>query len=177
MKLLALIIVSLSIHFVSAQKFTTEKSLIIFYSDASIEDIKAENDQSISLFDTSTGQIAFSIPIKEFQFEKSLMKEHFNEKYLESEKFPKSTFQGRVEGYQSTLKGRQPVKAIGKLTIHGVMRDVEISGTLEWRDNKIVANSSFKVRLEDYKIKVPQLLWQNIAEEVEVTIDFTYKPL
>lgn len=160
----------------SAQKFTTEKSKVTFFSSAAIEDITAENSKAASIYNHETSEVAFSIPIKEFEFEKSLMKEHFNEKYMDTEKYPKATFQGKFSGFGSGT-GVQSVQAKGKLTIHGITREVDIPGTMEWVDGKINAKAMFKIKLEDYKIKIPQLLWQNIAEEVEVTVEFTYKPL
>jgi hypothetical protein len=159
-----------------AQKYISEKSNVVFFSDAAIEDITAKNSKSTSIFNPETGDIAFSIPVPEFEFAKSLMKEHFNEKYMETEKFPKSTFQGKVAGYDPKASGPQQAKAAGKLTIHGVTRDVEIPGTLELAGDKINLKSKFNVKLDEYNVKRPQLLWQNIAEAVEVTIDFTYKP-
>lgn len=158
-----------------AQKFTTEKSSIVFFSDAALEDITATNSKAISIFDATKGEVAFSVPIKEFEFEKALMKEHFNEKYLESEKFPKATFQGVFEGFTLSQSGEQPVTAKGKLTIHGVTREVVIPGTLEFSAGKVVAKAKFIIKLEDYKVKIPQIVWQNIAEEVEVTIEFNYQ--
>ena len=104
------------------------------------------------------------------------MKEHFNEKYMETEKFPKSTFQGNITGYDMKGTGTQAAKATGKLTIHGITKDIDVPGTLEINSNNVILKSKFKVKLEDYSIARPQLLWQNIAEEVEVSIDFTFKP-
>ncbi len=104
------------------------------------------------------------------------MKEHFNEKYMETEKYPKSTFQGKVSGYDPNATGTQNVSSKGKLTIHGETKEVEIPGTIEKQGEKLLMKSKFIVKLEDYKITIPQLLWQNIAEQVEVTVDFTFKP-
>jgi polyisoprenoid-binding protein YceI len=160
----------------SAQKYVTEKSVITFFSDATIENIAAKNEKANSMFNTETSEIAFSVPIREFQFDKKLMQQHFNEKYMESDKFPKSTFSGKVIGFNNTSKGVQQVQAEGKLTIHGVTMTVNIPGTAEIQASKILLKSKFIVKLEDYKIKVPQILWQNIAEQIEVTVDFTYKP-
>ncbi len=160
---------------VRAQKHTLESSRVSFFSDGAIEDISAYNTKAASIFNTETGDVVFSVPIGDFEFEKSLMKEHFNEKYMETEKFPKSTFQGKVTGYQSGATGEQPAKATGKLTIHGVSKDVEIPGMIEFISGKAIMKSKFIVKLVDYKIAIPQLLWQNIAEEIEVKIEFTYK--
>jgi hypothetical protein len=162
---------------VQGQKYTLERSKIVFFSDAVIEDIKAENIKASSLLNLSSGDVAFSVPIKDFEFDKSLMKEHFNEKYLESEKFPKAVFQGKLLNLKTDYVGEQSVSAVGKLTVHGVTREVSLPGSIELRGNTIIAKSVFMIRLEDYKIKIPQLVWQNIAEQVEVTVEFIYKPL
>lgn len=159
----------------SAQKYTAEKSFVSFFSDAAIEDISAENVKAVSVFNIASGEIAFSIPISEFQFAKSLMQEHFNEKYMESDKYPKSTFQGTITGFDPGISGAQTVTATGKLSIHGKTNSVEVPGTIEKAGDKLVMKSKFIVKLEDYKIKIPQLMWQNIAEQVEVTVEFTYK--
>jgi YceI-like domain len=159
------------------QKYTSEKSFVSFFSSATIENITAENTKSTSLFNTTSGEIAFSIPIHDFEFAKSLMKEHFNEKYMDTEKIPNATFSGTVKGYQPTAPGAQAATASGKLSIHGVTKDIEVPGTVEFEKDKIIVKSTFIVKLEDYKIPRPQLLWQNIAEQVEVKIEFTYKPL
>jgi len=161
---------------VSAQKYITEKSAVSFFSHASIEDITADNKKASGIFNAETNDIVFSIPITEFQFAKSLMQEHFNEKYMESDKYPKSTFQGKVSGYSKAGTGSQQVKATGKLTIHGVTRDVELPGTMDTKDGKLLMKAKFIVKLVDYKVKIPELLWNKIAEQVEVTVDFTFKP-
>ena len=159
-----------------AQKFVTESSLVTFFSDATLEDIKEDNKKTVSIFNADTGDIAYSVPINEFQFEKSLMQEHFNEKYMETDKYPKSSFQGKVVGFDMKKNGAQAVVAEGKLTIHGVTKDVTIPGTFEIKNGKPLVQAKFMVKLEDYKVAIPQLMWQNIAEQVEVTVTFTYKP-
>lgn len=173
---LTLVFVLASSLCVTAQKYVTEKSFVSFYSHATLEDISAENGRAGGIFNATTNDIAFSVPIKEFEFAKSLMKEHFNEKYLESDKYPKSTFQGKISDFDFNVSGVQNAKATGKLFIHGVTKDVEISGTIEKQGTKLLFKSKFIVKLEDYKVTIPQLVWQNIAEQVEVTIDFVFKP-
>ena len=160
-----------------AQKYATEKSTITFFSKAAIEDIAATNSKAVSIFNVTTGEIVYAIPMKDFEFEKSLMKDHFNEKYIESEKFPKATFQGKITGYKEGIKGEQVANAKGKLTIHGVTNEIDTVGMVNISDGKIFMKSTFIVKLKDYNIKIPQLLWKNIAEHVEVKIEFTYKPL
>jgi polyisoprenoid-binding protein YceI len=158
-----------------AQKYTSSRSSITFFSDAAIEDITAENKKGASIFNPSNGEIVFSIPIQEFQFEKKLMQEHFNEKYMESDKYPKAMFQGKIVEFNPELES-QKARAQGKLTIHGVTRDIDVTGTIEKKDKNYIIKSTFPIKLVDYKIEIPQILWQNIAEEVEVKIEFEYKP-
>jgi hypothetical protein len=160
---------------VEAQKMTTEKSVITFFSDAAIEDIRAENVRLTCIINLETHDIAFSVPINQFQFDKKLMQEHFNEKYMESDRFPVATFAGKLEGFRADASGQQPVIARGKLTIHGVTREVTIPGKAEMINQKLTLSSTFTVRLEDYQVKIPQLLWQNIAEAVEVSLTVTLR--
>ena len=160
-----------------AQKYSADKAFISFFSDAAIEDITAENTKASTIFNSATGDLVFSVPIKDFRFAKSLMQEHFNEKYMESEKYPKSTFQGKLVGYDLKKGGPQDVRAQGKLTIHGVTKEIDVPGTFAVEGKKLTMKSKFMVKVADYEITIPQLLFQNIAEQVEVTIDFVYKPM
>lgn len=162
---------------VTAQKFTTEKGHLSFFSDASVEDIKAYDPIVGSMFNASNGELVYIVKNKDFIFEKPLMREHFNEKYIETEKFARSTFEGRIVSFKKDISGEQKIVAKGKLNIHGVTNNVEIPGTLEFASGKVILKSKFMVKLEDYDIKIPKLLGNNIAEEVEVKIEFTYKPL
>lgn len=174
MRLLTPLFLALSFS-IQAQKYSAESGMITFFSDATLEDIKAENKKVVSLFNSATGAIAFSVPIVEFQFEKSLMQEHFNEKYLESEKYPKASFQGTIADFKMDAIGEQKVQARGKLTIHGVTNEITVPGTFQNKDGKVLMAAKFIVRLEDYKVEIPQLMWQNIAEEVEVSLNFIFK--
>lgn len=165
----------LSLQSTKAQKYISKSSSITFFSEAPLENIEAVNTKSTSIFDLSNGEIVFSVPIREFQFEKSLMKQHFNENYMDTEKYPKSTFKGKVTGYQSE-DGQYQATAQGTLFIHGKTREVRIDGNVEIKNQELSLTAVFPVELEDYDIKIPRILFSNIAESVEVTIEFTYKP-
>jgi polyisoprenoid-binding protein YceI len=161
----------------SAQQFLVEKSTVVFFSDAPLEDIRATNSKARAILDVSKAEVAFDVPIKDFEFEKDLMKQHFNEKYLETEKFPKSQFSGKLTGFDKGKKGEQQVVADGKLLIHGVTQAIKIPGTIELTpDNKAMIKAKFMVKVADYEITIPQLVFHNIAEEVEVTVEFLMKP-
>ena len=103
------------------------------------------------------------------------MKEHFNEKYMESEKYPHATFTGSIENFDANSES-QKVNATGKLTIHGVTKNVSLPATMQKSGNTYNVTSKFLVKLEDYHITIPQLLFQNIAESVEVTVEFSFEP-
>jgi hypothetical protein len=177
MRIIFLALAIILSHLSHAQKFTAEKGQIVFFSDAAIEDIKAVNSVVGSLFNATTADLVYIVKIRDFTFEKSLMREHFNEKYMESEKFPKATFQGKVVGFNAGIDGEQKVKAVGKLTMHGVTKDIEVPGIMTVTPTGLSLKSKFMIKLADYNIKIPRLIWQNIAEEVEVRVDFTYKSI
>ena len=158
-----------------AQRYTCEDGKVIFFSDAPVEDIEAVNNKVSSIFTADRGVIVFSVPIKEFQFEKKLMQEHFNDKYMESARFPRSTFAGTLSGYSLDKSCVQDVRAVGNLTIHGILRSVDVKGTLEVKGSTLIMKAKFKVLMAHYDIKIPAILWENISEEVEVTLDLTYK--
>lgn len=161
----------------SQKRFFSEKSNITFFSEGVIEEIKAVNTKVTSILDLVSGEVAYLLSPKDFQFEKKLMQVHFNEKYMESEKYPRSSFKGKIEGLDATLTTLQQVKAVGQLSIHGVTRDVNIPGTLHIEGNTVTLRAKFMVKLIDYDIKVPQVVWQNIAQEVEVSVHFLYRPV
>lgn len=156
-----------------SQRYKSSNGHITFFSDEILEDITAINHNVQSVFDSKSGQIVFSITIASFEFDKSLMQEHFNEKYMESDKYPTSTFKGVIKGY--TLdNSNTDVVAEGELEIHGIKRQINVPGTMQFNVNEAMVKTKFMILLEDYKIKVPELMFQKIAEEIEITIDLTY---
>lgn len=158
-----------------AQKYKAVESQVHFFSDAPMEDIEAVNVQGSSVLELGTGSIVFSVPIRGFEFAKSLMQEHFNENYLESDKYPKAVMLGTMDP-QEIGQGENRVTVTGDLTVHGVTRQVRVTGSMKRVGSKIVAHAEFFVRLADYNIKIPRAVFYNIAEEVKVTVDFTYEP-
>lgn len=165
---------------VNAQKFMTKNGYISFFSHTSLEDIKGENDQVASIIDTSTGEMVFQVLIKSFHFDKALMEEHFNENYMESDKFPKSVFKGKIINPASVnfnKNGTYDVTVEGDLTIHNVTNKVSIKGTVEVITGGINASSKFKIVPEDYKIEIPGLVRDKINNAMEVTVSMKYAPI
>lgn len=158
-----------------AQKYKSKTSEVHFYSYAPIEDIEADNKGGKSAFDQSSGEIVFSVPIKSFIFEKSLMQEHFNENYMESNKYPTATFEGFISGYDPDIETMQKSDAKGIMKIHGIENRVEYTGEMQFSEKSIRIKTKFQVKLKDYKIKIPKVVFYNIAETIDVTVDFKYE--
>ena len=158
-----------------AQRFKSIVSHIRFFSDAPLEDVEAINESVSSIIDATQKTMVIMVPIADFEFKKELMQEHFNENYLESDKYPKAIFKGKIENWDGS-KGKQTVLAKGELELHGISQKVEIESSLDYSDENMLVESVFMIRIEDYKIKVPKAVFYKIAEEVEVTIKFNYAP-
>ena len=181
MKRLVLFFLLLSIAFaVNAQKYMTKNGYIGFFSHTPMEDIKGDNNQVASVLDISTGDMVFQVLIKSFHFDRALMEEHFNENYMESDKFPKGTFKGKITNLPSvnfSKNGTYDVTVEGELTLHDVTNKLNTKGTIEVGKGGINANSKFYISPEDYKINIPGVVREKINENLEVTVTIKYAPL
>jgi polyisoprenoid-binding protein YceI len=155
--------------------YSTTSANVLFFSEAPIENIQAESNKGISVINLETGEIAFQVKINTFQFDKALMQEHFNENYMESEKYPKAGFKGNISNWNSTKDKIQKVLLKGTLKMHGVSKNVIIPATLQLKGDVLVLETSFDVACGDYKIKIPKLLWKNIAEIIQVQLKANYQ--
>lgn len=161
-------------------KYFTKNGQITFFSGTPMENIEAVNNTTSSVLDARTGKMEFAVLMKAFKFEKALMEEHFNENYVESGKFPKATFAGRITNLDAVdLKknGTYKVNVKGNLTIHGETKEVEVPGTLTVDGGKVKANAVFNVAPNDYKIEIPKLVKEKIAKQIKVTVNLDYQPL
>jgi hypothetical protein len=159
---------------VNGQKFVTKTGMIKFYSDSPLEKIEAINRSVNAAFDIGSGDLVFRVLMKSFVFEKALMQEHFNENYVESDKFPSATFLGKVTNIKevNVLKdGIYPVVIDGKLTIHGETKTISEKGTLEVKEGKVLGKAKFNILLADYKISIPGAVTNNISKTIEITVD------
>lgn len=166
---------------VNAQgKYFTREGNAKFFSTSPLEDITADNHQVTAVLDTETGRLEFAVLMKSFEFEKALMEEHFNENYVESDKFPKATFKGEIlnlaEAVDFGTNGEYEVKVSGDIEIHGVSKPHEAMATLSVTDEGIKGMSVFNVACADHDIKIPSVVSENIAEIIEVTIDIMLLP-
>ena len=156
-----------------AQKATEVK--LSFFSEAPFENIYAESSKGVSAIDIGSRLVYFKVSIQSFQFEKKLMQEHFNENYLESEKYPYAEFKGKIEEpFDLTAPGVYAVHVSGKLTIHNVTRDYRVAGEIAVRGDRLSATAEFPVSIAEHKVKIPRLLVKNIAEVVLVKVRASY---
>ena len=159
----------------SQERYLTKNGEITFFSAATIEDITAENNQVLSIVDASNGKMAISILMKSFQFEKALMQEHFNENYVESDKFPKATFKGEILNF-SAIKDSTNIVVKGILTIHGVPKEISIESGINKTQNAILMKGEFFINLSDFDVKIPSVVKKNIAKKIKVNFNFNHTP-
>lgn len=159
-----------------AQLYITQSGNVSFFSATAVENIDATNKQVRTLLNTK-GELVFLISNTEFNFTNKLMQEHFNEKYIESEKYPQSSFKGKInEAFDLTKPGEYTVTATGKLNIHGVDQERTINGKIVVTEKEVQLTAVFKVKLTDHKIEVPKLVMAKIAEDVEVKVNCSLMP-
>jgi polyisoprenoid-binding protein YceI len=170
--LLAFVLV-LSAHGVNAQSVSRlQNSVVTFFSSAPLEDIEASNKKSSGVVDWTKRSFLVSIPIKGFEFKSGLMQTHFNENYLESDKYPDCTYRGTFSGpVDLTRDGDYPIVTTGDFTLHGVTKKRTIPATLSVRNGTVTVKSKFDVRVADHKIKIPKMVFKKIAEVVAVNIN------
>jgi len=176
-KSILILALALTLTGVRAQTLISKTVTTSFFSTTPIEDIEAISKTGASALNTQTGDILVKIGNTTFEFKKKLMQEHFNENYIESDKYPVSIFKGKLIGaVDYTKPGIYQASAKGDLTIHGVTKSYEVPIKIIVANNSINATTSFWVRMEDHNIKIPRIVIKNIAEAVEVKISALYQP-
>lgn len=160
----------------SQERYLTKNGTITFFSKAPIENIEAKNQQVLSIIDAGNGSMAISILMKSFLFEKALMQEHFNENYVESDKFPKATFKGAILNFSTISSSPSKFQVKGILTIHGESKETIIEGMFSKTTSGIIATGDFIINLDDFKVKIPAVVAKNIAKNIKVSFDFNHQP-
>jgi len=152
-------------------------SSITFFSSSPLEDITATNKGAVVVMNASTGDIQVKVNVIAFKFKNALMEEHFNENYMETDKYPFATFKGKLtEKLDLTKNGETKVTVTGKMELHGVTKEETLEGTITKNGNEITLKTKFKIKLADYNVKVPSLYVKNIAEIVDVDMNSVLEP-
>ncbi|SHG87204.1 YceI family protein [Flavobacterium defluvii] len=173
-KRIVLLFLFIGIFHVSAQKYATKTGNLKFEASVeSFEEVAAENKNTSAILDSGTGDIAVLTLMKGFRFKVTLMEEHFNENYVESDKFPKASFKGKIEDFDvSKLStAAKTVKISGDLTLHGRIKKVTVNAKISNADDKITVIGNFEVKAEDFNIEIPKLVSKKVADKVKVSFN------
>ncbi len=157
-----------------AQKMGTNDAKVTFDASSPLENIKAVNNSGTVALNSSTGDVAARVLIKNFVFKQALMQEHFNENYLESTKFPNATLKGKISNLSDVkfgTNGTYSAKITGTLEMHGVTKNVEVPATITVKDGATAFKANFAVACADYSIAIPSLVADKVAKEVKINIE------
>ena len=171
---ISLLFVFLSLSLYAQDKFYTKSGTITFESSVpTFEEIKATNTKVTAIL-KDDGTLASLALTKAFRFKIALMEEHFNENYIESNKFPKATFSGKIVDFSLDKLAQEyknfPLK--GTLSIHGITKEIEIIAKVKKNTTSIQMSSSFKITPEDFNVEIPSIVRKKIAKQVDVSFDF-----
>ena len=157
-----------------SKQFIARQGQISFFSYTTAENIEATNNQVLSIIDLSNNEVAISMLMNAFIFKKSLMHEHFNDSYIESDLYPKATFKGKIIDFDpSILSQTKMVK--GTLTIRGISKEVEIKTIIKKNNGSYILEVDFKIIVEDFNIEIPPILTPNIAKTINTKFNFQYQ--
>ena len=171
MKKHLLILLLFSASQLSAQRYMTRSAEVYFLSDRdAVEVVEATNNQVGAVIDLSNGDVAFQIQMRAFHFKIALMEEHFNENYVESEIYPKATFRGSFVEMPENMDQENEVKVKGLMDFHGVQKEMEVSVSIQIQDEVLVGESGFVLLCSDFGIKIPNIVADKLANEIQVTV-------
>lgn len=158
-----------------AQKYITKTGNIKFEASvASFEEVAAENKTVSAVLDASTGELAVLALMKGFRFKVALMEEHFNENYMESDKFPKATFKGKIEDFDILkIANVKSFKISGELTLHGTTKKITTTAKISKTGNTIVLDGNFDVKPEDFNIEIPKIVSKKVADKIQVSYNLS----
>ena len=176
-KLLSLLAVISMGSFAQTKMITKTGKLTFEASVPAFEEVKAKNESVTVVLNPGTGEIASLALVKGFRFKTALMEEHFNENYMESDTYPKSTFKGKIENFDvSKLTATAQAYTIkGKMEMHGKSKDIVINANIKKTADGIDLDSNFTVNTDDYGIDIPSVVSKKVSKKVSVKLDATLK--
>lgn len=158
------------------QKYITKNGNLKFEASvSSFEEVKAINNKTMAIIEILKSDLVVLSSIKDFHFKSALMEEHFNENYMESDKFPKATFIGKIEGFDISdiTSVTKSYKVSGDLTLHGKTKKVNTNVVVSMSSGNISLMGNFEIKPEDYGITIPKIMWNKIAEKVIIKYSLT----
>lgn len=160
---------------VAAQKYYTKTGQTDFKASvAAFEPVEATSESTTAVLKADSGELAALLFIKSFHFRIALMEEHFNENYMDSDKFPKAKFKGKLEGFNmSDLSGTaKEYNLKGTLTVRGKEKEIATTAKVSKNGEKIIVESFFSVKPQDFGIDIPSIVREKIAKEINVTLNY-----
>lgn len=157
------------------QKHMARQGTVSFFSYTTAENIEAKNNQVLSILDIATHKIAISMLMNSFVFKKTLMRQHFNDSYIESDLYPKATFEGEILNFDPTLEGSQTRIIKGFLNIKNITKEVEIKTTIQFTNGAYTISGDFNITVEDFNINIPPIVAPNIAKIIATKFRFDYQ--
>lgn len=159
-----------------AQRLFTRDAKVTFdaTSKGSPERINGLNKSGTLVVDIATGRVESAVLVSNFLFDKALMQEHFNENYMESSKYPKATFKGKIDDPSKVnfkQDGTYTPMLSGDLTVHGVTKQVKVPATIEVKGGKATAKTAFNIPLAEYGIDIPSVVADKVAKEAKISIE------
>jgi len=178
--LLAMLFLVMSANAIFAQKYLTRTGKIYFSAIVpATPEVEATNNEVAIIIDAKTGEIVCQVPVKSFKFQRELMQEHFNENYMESDKYPKSEFKGTITNLNSvnfTKDGTYNATVRGNITIHGVTHEVTVTGTITVKGSTLELKAKFSVKLKDFNITIPNIVADKVAQEATIILTSDLSP-
>ncbi|NIF03918.1 YceI family protein [Chryseobacterium sp. Tr-659] len=174
-KIILLSILLLSAGYTSAQKYSSKTGKVTFEASVPLfEDIYAKDDNNVVILNADTGEIASVSVVKNFHFKTKLMEEHFNESYAETAKYPKTTFKGKIAGFDKTKLSTSPQKYTvqGTLNFHGVDKAVSSAATIYSKEGKVYMQGGFVAKPADFKVTIPKMVMKKVAENVNIEYNY-----
>ncbi|HSZ71643.1 MAG TPA: YceI family protein [Cytophagaceae bacterium] len=157
--------------------FVSDKVTISFFSEARIENIEATSVKGSAAINAITKDVVFKVPISSFSFQRKLMEEHFNENYMESDKFPNAILKGKiVEDVDLTKEGTYHVTLEGTMDMHGITKTKKFTGVIENKGGRLYLDSQFMLPVADHDIKIPNDKLSNISQTIKVTVHAEFIP-
>ena len=178
MKTLSVILFLFAAFTVNAQDYITRNGNIIIYSHTALEDVKGNNNEVVSLLNSTTGSFDFKVAIKSFHFAKQAMEDHFNdEDYMETDKYPKAGFSGKISDMAEvnfTKDGVYTVTVSGNLTVKDVTKPISAKGTISIKNNKVSVQSTFTVKRKDYHVIGQSFVQSKLSDDIQITVNCDY---
>lgn len=176
--LIGFIIIASAFKDQQAQLYQTNNGKISFKSDAPLEIIKASSEEMMGLLDIDKKNFSLKVNVHSFQgFNSPLQREHFNENYMESDKYPVASFTGKIiEDVDLSTDGTYELRTKGMLTMHNVSQERIIKAEVTVKEKIITVHSNFTVLLSDHNIPIPKVVYQKLANEIKVEVNATFEP-